>query len=111
MMKPKEIELTPTTLKFDGDPCSSITIVTRADGKLEVTMFNNPRYVKTKTRIAKWKTETYQTGTRITKVFSKVVFTDIVPKRIKVGNQEYLYAENCSHNYINYYDKPKVVTT
>ena len=98
------ILLTHDKLFVNGSVCESVTVYQR-DGRYEVVMFGNQDHVKTKTRIDKWGKEIkYQTGKKLNKIWSKVIFDKIIPL-VKVERQEpnYWHAKNKNNNYINFY--------
>jgi len=110
------IKLTKTKLSADGNLCSSITVTRKLDDKFHVDMFDNEKYVKTKTKINRWGEKIkYKTCTRITKVIKKLEFGGIKPSKrkgelaefhLKQG-QRFYYAENMKGSYINYYEDLK----
>ena len=111
MIKPKKIILTESELRVDGHLCSSVTVYKRADGKYDIVMFDNEKFVKTKTKLDRWKRPiTYKTGTRITMIFTDITFIGFQPSLMPGREVGYYHVKNGKKNYINYYAEPKSVT-
>lgn len=111
-----KIKLTKSNLFVDGNQCSSVTIDKITNRNYKVTMFDNAKYVKTKTRMDRYLGKVkYKTGTRISTFDSNVKFLGIKLRKLKSDSMlgklhaeahgvKAYFAGNKKGNYINYYE-------
>jgi hypothetical protein len=104
-----KIKLDANGLNVDGSRCSSITIYEREDGKCNVTMFDNPKYMRTKIKKDKWFGNIkVVVGKRHSMTVSKVEFEGMKPRKVIGQERSYYHRINKKGDYINLYKYPSL---